>query len=118
MPTCSANGTTLYYETAGDHGPPVVLVMGLRARGVAWTPIVERLRRSHRLVFFDHRGVGESAALTGPTSMTEMAGDAVALMDHLGWSTAHLAGVSMGGMGALHAVLDHRPRFRLSLIHI
>ena len=113
MPTCTANGTTLHYETAGTHGPPVVLIMGLRARGIAWLPIIEQLRDTHQVLWFDHRGIGESAPLEKPvTSMEEMAADAVALMDHQGWDTAHVAGGSMGGMIAQHVALHHRHRLR------
>lgn len=112
MPTAAVNGTTLHFETAGDTGPPVLLVMGLRARGIAWRPVVERLSVDHRVVWYDHRGVGESAPLAGPTSMTEMAADAAGLLDHLGWDTAHVAGVSMGGMVAQHVLLDHGQRVR------
>jgi pimeloyl-ACP methyl ester carboxylesterase len=91
--------------------------MGLRARGLAWEPVVEHLEQDHQLAFFDHRGIGPSAPLEGPTSMAEMAGDAAGVMDHLGWDAAHAVGVSMGGMAAQHLALDHGPRLRsLSLI--
>ena len=117
MPTAEVNGTTIHYELRGRSGPRVILIMGLRARGVAWEPVVEHLERDHQLAFFDHRGIGPSAPLSGPTSMAEMAADAVGLMDHLGWSDAHAAGVSMGGMASLHLALDHRAHLRsLSLI--
>jgi 3-oxoadipate enol-lactonase len=117
MPTAPINGTELYYQTAGTEGPKVLLVMGLRARGIAFQPLIERLQADHQVAWFDHRGVGESAALTGPTSMTEMAADAVGLMDHLGWEQAQVVGVSMGGMASLHLALNHRPRVQgLTLI--
>lgn len=112
MAVAEVNGTELHYETHGDSGPPLVLVMGLRARGLAWGPIVDHLSRDHRLAWYDHRGVGDSRSLDAPTSMAEMAADTVGLMDHLGWDTAHLAGVSMGGMIAQHVVLDHPERVR------
>jgi len=117
LPTASVNGTTIHYEVRGQRGPRVILIMGLRARGLAWAPVVAHLEQDHQLAFFDHRGVGPSAPLGAPTSMAEMASDAAGLMDHLGWDTAHAAGVSMGGMAALHLALDHQPRLRsLSLI--
>lgn len=112
MAVAEVNGTGLHYETAGDRGPPLLLLMGLRARGLAWGPVVEHLARDHRVVWYDHRGVGESRSLDAPTSMAQMAADGVGLMDHLGWETAHVAGVSMGGMIAQHLVLDHQPRVR------
>ena len=117
MPTASINGTELHYERLGDQGPPVLLVMGVRARGLAWTPVAERLARDHRVVFWDNRGVGGSRPLEGPTSMQEMADDGVGLMDHLGWATAHVAGVSMGGTVSQVLALRHPERVRsLTLI--
>jgi 3-oxoadipate enol-lactonase len=112
LPVAAVNDTDLFFETAGDSGPPVLLVMGLRARGLAWLPIVDHLSRDHQVVWYDHRGIGGSKPLTGPTSMAQMAGDAVGLMDHLGWGSAHVAGVSMGGMVSQHIALDHAERVR------
>ena len=43
MPKALINGTELHYEIQGDQGPPVLLIMGMRARGLAWEPIVEKL---------------------------------------------------------------------------
>lgn len=106
------NGTELHYETHGDNGPPIVLVMGVRARGLAWGPIVDHLSQSHRLVWYDHRGVGDSGPLSAPSSMAQMSADTIGLMDHLKWDTAHVVGVSMGGMIAQHVVLDHPGRAR------
>ena len=118
MPKALINGTELHYEIQGDQGPPVLLIMGMRARGLAWEPIVEKLAADHRLVWFDNRGIGESAPLAdGSASMTEMAADAVGLIDHLGWDSVHVVGVSMGGMIAQHVALGHRSRVRsLSLL--
>lgn len=117
MPTATVNGTELHFERMGERGPPVVLVMGLRARGLAWTPVAERLARDHRVLFWDHRGVGGSRPLDGPTSMEQMADDGVGLMDHLGWETAHVAGVSMGGTVSQALALRHPGRVRsLTLI--
>jgi pimeloyl-ACP methyl ester carboxylesterase len=106
------NGTALHYETHGNSGPLLVLVMGLRVRGLAWRPIVDHLSKDHRLAWYDHRGVGDSRSLDAPTSIAQMAADTVGLMDHLGWGTAHVAGVSMGGMIAQQLILNHPGRAR------
>ena len=117
MPTAPVNGTHLHYELRGSEGPPVLLIMGMRSRGLGWTRVAEDLARDHRVVFYDHRGIGESAPLEQPTSMGEMAQDALALADHLGWKRPHVAGVSMGGMVAQNLAVDHPDSLRtLSLV--
>jgi len=116
MKIAESNGTKLAYEVAGE-GSPVLLVMGLAARARAWDLQFEALSQHHRVVRFDNRGIGKSAPVTGLTSMKQMAADALGLMDHLGWETAHVAGVSMGGMISQELALMARERLRsLSLI--
>lgn len=105
------------FEQAGDRGTPVLLVMGFGMPGRAWMSQVASLAKHHRVAWFDNRGVGESDVPVGPYTMQAMAGDAVALLDHLAWSDAHIVGVSMGGMIAQEMALRHRARVRsLALI--
>jgi pimeloyl-ACP methyl ester carboxylesterase len=117
VPKVAIQGNGIHYETAGSHGPPVVLVMGLRARGIGWLPIFQRLQEDHRLVWFDHRGIGESDPVSGKIDMMDMGADVLGLMDHLGWTSAHIVGVSMGGMVSQQLALEHPERVRsLSLV--
>ncbi len=117
MPIAEIRDTRIHYETLGERGPPILLIMGLRSRGIAWHDVAERLSERHRVCWWDHRGIGESDPLDGPTSMGEMAADAAGMIEHLGWDTAHVAGVSMGGMVAQHVALNHGERVRsLSLV--
>ncbi|MCB9733108.1 MAG: alpha/beta fold hydrolase [Deltaproteobacteria bacterium] len=112
MEKVTLGDVTIAYETHGTSGSPVLLIMGFTVRGRAWRFQVPALSERHRVATFDHRGVGESDAPPGPYSMRMLAGDALALMDHLGWETAHIVGVSMGGMIAQHIALEHRERVR------
>lgn len=117
MPFVVHNGLRLWFETQGADGTPVVLVMGLGGRGVFWEPQVECLRQRHRVLYFDNRGVGESERSDGGTTIVEMAADVIALMNAQGWETAHIVGMSMGGMIAQEVALQYRHRVRsLSLI--
>lgn len=97
----------IYYEL---HGPPnpsaprVVLIMGLNNSCFAWTNQVNWLvGRGFQVLVFDNRGVGHSDTPEGKLWKTsEMALDALELLDYLGWKEeVGLMGVSMGGMIAL-----------------
>ena len=117
MPFKTPGPVRLSFDRAGDHGTPVLLIMGFGMPGRAWMSQVPALSQHHRVGWFDNRGVGESDAPAGPYTMQKMAGDAVALLDHLEWEKAHVVGVSMGGMIAQELALRHRTRVRsLSLI--
>lgn len=103
---------TLAYETRGEAGSPVLLVMGFGMPGRAWLHQIPVLCRRHRVAWFDHRGTGQTRAPAGRYTMGLLAGDALAIADDLGWGRFHLVGVSMGGMVAQHLALGHRDRLR------
>jgi aminoacrylate hydrolase len=105
VPTLERPDTMIHYEVDGS-GPPVLLIQGVGVIGAGWTPQVEGLRDRFTLCAFDNRGIGRSAALTQPTSVEAMAGDALALLDALGWDRAHVVGHSMGGLIAQQLALD------------
>lgn len=105
------------FESAGADGTPVLLIMGFAVRGLAWRRQVPLLAENHQVTWFDNRGVGKTEARLRPFSMARFADDAIGLLDHLGHETAHIVGISMGGMIAQHVALRHRDRCRsLSLI--
>ncbi len=118
MPTAELDDIALHYDTAGaGDATPVLLVMGFTMRGQVWRFQIPALTERGPVCWFDNRGVGETGATPPPYSMGQLAGDAVGLLDHLGWARAHIVGVSMGGMVAQHLALDHRDRVAsLSLI--
>ena len=112
---CPLPQGAIHFGVLGE-GPPVLLIMGFMARGHGWRSQVEALSTHYHLAWFDHRGVGDSP---GPaaSSMAGFAQDCVALLDHLGWESAHIFGVSMGGMIAQEVALRAPERVRsLTLI--
>ena len=112
MPTARVGEIELDYERSGS-GPPLLLIMGLSGTALHWgEPFLERLRRDFEVIVYDHHGVGASARLERPISILEMAEDAVGLLAALGIDSAHVIGVSMGGMIAQELALAHPERVR------
>lgn len=100
MPTVRAtDGTLLSYETWGrDDGEPVLFVMGLGADRRGWMLQRFAFGRRFRCITLDNRGVGRSETPPGPISLEQMAGDAVTVLDAAGVDSAHVVGISMGGV--------------------
>ena len=100
MPVVRAGEVELDYERSGS-GPPLLLIMGMSGTALHWgEPFLCALREDFELIAYDHRGVGNSTALDGPVTILQMAQDAVALLDALELDSAHVLGISMGGMVA------------------
>lgn len=97
------------YKLIG-HGPrKVVCLHGWFGSASGWGPFVDVLdTESFTYAFMDYRGYGASMALTGNYSIDELAADALALADQLGWQRFSLIGHSMGGM-VIQRVLVEAP---------
>jgi 3-oxoadipate enol-lactonase len=107
------NGTKLYYETVGK-GPPVVLVHGGLVDSRLWNDQMKEFAKHHRVVRYDLRGFGRSAAAPQPFSHIE---DLRALMDFLKIERATVVGLSVGGIIAADFALEHPERVdRLVLV--
>jgi pimeloyl-ACP methyl ester carboxylesterase len=105
MPKTVLNGNTVHYLVRGE-GPDVVLIHGITSTMAVWfSGVLPVLSRDYRVTVYDLRGHGYSSMTpTGYTS-ADMAGDLLALMDHLKIDRARLVGHSFGGSIALHAAL-------------
>jgi pimeloyl-ACP methyl ester carboxylesterase len=90
----------------------VLLIMGLGLSGGAWWRTVPVLAGDFRVITFDNRGVGRSAALTYAYTIEAMADDALSVLDAAGVEHAHVYGISLGGMVAQQLVLRHPRRVR------
>lgn len=112
MPTVDAAGSELHYLRAGE-GEPMLLIQGMSATHLTWgRPFLEELERSFDTIVFDNRGMGLSGPAELPFTTADMAGDTVALLDALGIESAHVVGISMGGMIAQELALAHPERIR------
>src|SRR5687768_12436615 len=77
-----------------------------------WWRTIPVLAKGLRVLAFDNRGVGRSELTRGPYSLQQMADDAVAVLDAAGEESAHVYGLSMGGMIAQELALRHPERVR------
>jgi 3-oxoadipate enol-lactonase len=99
------------YSVEGS-GEPVMLIGGFTMVKESWRLQVEGLMKDFKIVTFDNRGVGETTVPTEPFTIADMATDTVGLMDALGIDSAHIFGVSMGGLIAQILALDYSDRVK------
>jgi len=134
MAAARTNGIEIAYEVSGpEDGRPLLMIHGLGAQLVRWPPAFCDLleARGYRLVRIDNRDVGlsthfrdmpvpdfdevmqakaEGKAPDIPYTLSDMAADAVGLLDALGIEAAHVLGVSLGGMITQVMAIDHPSR--------
>jgi pimeloyl-ACP methyl ester carboxylesterase len=104
-------GARIYWDERGS-GEPLLLIMGLGYPSDAWYRTRSVLAKTFRTLAFDNRGVGRSEMPPGPYPIALMASDALTVLDAAGVSSAHVYGVSMGGMIAQELALQHPERVR------
>ncbi len=105
MPKAEVAGREFHYERGGS-GEPLLLIQGMSGTHVSWgEPFKGALEKSFDVVAFDNRGIGLSGPVDGPFTIVEMAEDAAALLGELGLESAHVVGISMGGMIAQELAL-------------
>jgi pimeloyl-ACP methyl ester carboxylesterase len=104
-------GARIYWDEQGD-GAPILLIMGLGYPSCMWHRTRPVLAARYRTIAFDNRGIGKSDLPTGPYSIPLMASDAAAVLDATGVDSAHVFGVSMGGMIAQEFALQYPKRVR------
>ena len=132
------DGIEIAFAIDGAGQDTVVLIHGLGNQLIDWDPaFVHRLvAAGYRVVRMDNRDAGESTHFAGkvalgeirrsvehkapvdvPYRLHDMAGDVVALLDHLDVDSAHVVGISMGGYIAQEMAIHH-PRRVLSLTSV
>lgn len=134
MAQVQSNGMTIEYEIRGD-GEPLLLVMGLTGQLIDWpTEFVDLfVEAGYKTIVFDNRDIGLSSEFDGkPPSrlkflwsvirrkeftganytLSDMTDDAAGLLDALGIESAHVMGISMGGMIAQELAISHPDRVR------
>lgn len=134
MPVTKLNGVDIGWRSDGDRNHPVILmIQGLGMPAAAWPPemIDSFVTAGFRVIQFDNRDIGSSEQMDhlgrvsvlytalryavrlpvrAPYSLLDMAKDALALLDELSIDSAHVLGVSMGGMIAQNLALHAQGR--------
>ena len=104
---------TIWYDTFGDAAlPTLLLVNGLGSQCInyrdEWCAMFAA--QGLHVVRFDNRDVGLSAEYDDPYTLSDMAGDAIAVLDELEVARAHVMGLSMGGMIVQTLAIEHPER--------
>jgi 3-oxoadipate enol-lactonase len=101
----------LYYERHGS-GTPLLFITGFAISSAVLAPVIDIYADRFDCIVYDNRNSGRSQAPLRPTSIPALAGDAATLLDALGLESAHVYGVSMGGMIAQELALRFPERVR------
>lgn len=91
-------------------GAPVLLIHGVGADLESWDGALSHLSADRRYIRYDQRGHGKSRRTPGPYTLSDLTGDAVALLDYLGVQKASIIGFSLGGLVAQSIALNHPER--------
>ena len=121
MPNCNNGQVSLYYETFGDVSyPTLVLVNGLSSQCISYSEEFCGLfvGQGFHVIRFDNRDVGLSSDGPEGYSLSDMGNDVLAILDDLDIASAHLFGMSLGGMIVQTVAIDspHRVRSLISVM--
>ena len=117
MSSVTADGTCFDVTGPAD-APPVVLVHGLGLNRHMWRGQIDALADRFRVITYDLFGHGETPPQGASPSLTTFSEQVRALLDHLGISSAAVAGFSLGGMIVRRLAMDHAERVRaLAILH-
>ncbi len=105
------DATPVAWREAGS-GPLVLFLHGLGMTRTGFDPQLAALAPDYRCVAWDMPGYGASPMPAGGLSFPALADSVAGLIDALGETQAHVAGLSMGGQIALHTALRHPGRVR------
>ncbi len=104
------NDISMNYRVFGS-GEPVILIMGYGSTMNLWEPaLLRQLATRYKVIIFDNRGMGHTAAGTRSFSIAQFADDSAGLMDALNIARAHVLGWSMGSLIAQELALRHPAR--------
>jgi pimeloyl-ACP methyl ester carboxylesterase len=106
------NGLHMYYEVQGEGSPLVLLHGGVQSIDLSFAGLIPELVGRHRVIGVELKGHGRTADIDRDSTSAALAGDVVALLDHLGIDRAHVLGFSLGAAVTLELAVSHPDRVR------
>ncbi|RVD64287.1 alpha/beta hydrolase, partial [Mesorhizobium sp. M7A.F.Ca.ET.027.03.2.1] len=105
-------GVLLNWRLEGEGGLPLVCIHGVGSYLEAWSGVAGQLKDRFSVLTFDLRGHGRSSRIKGRYEIDDFVKETLALADHVGFATFHLAGFSLGGLIAQRLSLTHAERLK------
>ena len=99
MPVFERHSVSINYQIIGS-GPRVLFFNGSGGSIEGSQLLINALAKTFQVLVHDQRGLGKTSVPDGPYTMADYANDAAALLDHVGWQTSNIIGLSFGGMVA------------------
>ena len=115
MPKIRLRDIEMYYEETGQ-GTPLLLIHGLGSSARDWEKQVPYFSKGYRVITFDVRGHGQTDKPKGPYSVKLFAEDTAEFMKTIGVESAHVVGISMGGMIAFQLAVTAPERIKSLVI--
>lgn len=116
MPTAHLPQVDIHYEVHGS-GPRLLVCNGSGGTIAGAGPMIAKLAEHFEVLIHDQRCLGRSSIPNDEPMMADYAADAAALLDHVGWPTARVFGISFGGMVAQELAVTWPERIeRLALL--
>ncbi len=110
-------GTKIFWTEQGA-GFPLLLISGLGGTHKDWRRIAPKLAEKYRVITFDNRGAGDTIFADEPFTLPLMASDAKAVLDAANVESAHILGMSMGGMIAQEFALSFHEMTRSLILTV
>ena len=96
------NGTRLHYQIDGvADAQPLLLINALGTTIDLWVDHAPRLAKTHRVIRYDARGHGQSGGGGSEFTLDQLGQDALSVLDAAGVASAHVAGISLGGLTSM-----------------
>lgn len=113
MPSVSSSGASISYDVHGPAGAPALLFLNsIGSTRALWDRQRHVFGHAYRVIQYDARGHGQSSVPPGPYTVADLGRDALAIVDAESLATAHVCGLSLGGITALWIAVHAPARVR------